>query len=301
MDVSSKLTWAFILGCAGFIGMGRIFAEPPPADANPYSVISDANIFHLNPPPPPPKTEEKPPDVPTVKLTGFIGKGDHKKVMFAVLYKDPKTPTKYLTLSQGEKEADVELLRFDISKEEAQINNSGTLQILTAKSNSFAPTMAVAPHPSGAPQGGGSMPPPDARGIHHPPGTPVPFPALSPQSSAARSSPSASSMESGSMGSGSTAPIIAGSGGYGGSQYNASGSGAIISAGGAVSPGSPINGNGSVAARLANAFANPIVGGSQRPAVTGAPSSPATQWLAMKATEMNGGPPAPPPPPDDDE
>ena len=51
----------------------------------------------------------KPPDLPAVKLSGFQKIGAHMKVYLAIPAKDPKD-TAYLSLQQGEKGSDVEIL-----------------------------------------------------------------------------------------------------------------------------------------------------------------------------------------------
>jgi len=70
-SVRCKLAWAYAFGCVVMVGLGGVLAAAE--DANPYEVIWDRNIFHLNPapipePPPPPK----PPELPKVMLTGIV-------------------------------------------------------------------------------------------------------------------------------------------------------------------------------------------------------------------------------------
>src|ERR1700733_225647 len=98
LSVRFKLTWAFVLGCAGMAGLASALAgaETVLVDANPYSVISDRNVFHLNSPPPPPAPPDpKPVDLPKVMLTGFVGKGHSMKVLLAIPPKDTKDTTYY--------------------------------------------------------------------------------------------------------------------------------------------------------------------------------------------------------------
>ncbi len=60
-------------------------------EANPYAVISDKNVFHLNPPPPPaPAEATKPPDLQKVMLSGFQKVGDRMKVYLAIPAKGPQ-------------------------------------------------------------------------------------------------------------------------------------------------------------------------------------------------------------------
>src|SRR5665213_797581 len=100
---------AIVLGSAAFCGLvvASAFAETTTEDGNPYSVISDKNVFHLNPPPPPPTVKEKPPDLPKVMLSGFQKIGNKMEVFLALPAKDPKD-TAYLAMQAGEKSRDIE-------------------------------------------------------------------------------------------------------------------------------------------------------------------------------------------------
>lgn len=127
---------------------------------NPYSVISDRNIFRLTTAPIPVEPPPKPPDLPKVMLTGFVGKGSSLKILLAIVPKDNKTPTVYATLTAGQKEHDVELLDARPEFEEVDIINSGTRQTLSVRSNSYdseasAPAAAPGRHimPRGMPPG----------------------------------------------------------------------------------------------------------------------------------------------------
>src|ERR1700677_4630546 len=112
------MTWACVLGCAGMTGLAGVLAAAEtnaPADANPYSVISVRNVFHLNDPPPPPPPPEPPPvNLPKVTLTAFVGKGSGMKVYLAIPPKEAKEAI-YFTggLVPGQKDHDVELVRIN--------------------------------------------------------------------------------------------------------------------------------------------------------------------------------------------
>jgi len=159
----SKLAWAGVLGCAAMAGLGGALAaaDSSPAEANPYSVIWDRNVFHLNPEPiPPPPEPPKPAELPKVMLTGIVGKGSSIKVYLAIPPKDAKESTYYTGgLVPGQKDHDVELVAIRADEEEVDIINSGTRQTLSVRSNSYASTAtetAAAPHTGGGPHG---MPP----------------------------------------------------------------------------------------------------------------------------------------------
>ncbi|HEY3860930.1 MAG TPA: hypothetical protein VGO59_03505 [Verrucomicrobiae bacterium] len=279
--MQSKVKYGMVLGFAGLAGLAAVsvFADAPAVmgDANPYSIISDRNVFHLNPPPPPPAAPEpKPVDLPKVMLTGFVGKGDSVKVLLAIPPTDNKDSIHYATLMPGDKQDGVELVRINLKDEAVDIVNSGTPQTLTVKSNSYMAS-AAAP-PAGKPPPG--MPP----GLRRPPG--IAPPGFHPPAAA-------SAMP---FGSGSSGPIIAGgnsSGGYSGSGvYNpSSSSGAIISGG--YSP-PPLQGaNNNIGNQVAASLFNPATGHYQMPVQTAPPAPPEVQAAQMLIREAAGGPPSP--------
>jgi len=306
MRVRIKLTWGWVLGCAGMAWMGTGMAAADiapanahpspvdsnklasvaaaaimtPADANPYSVISNRNVFHLSPPPPPVEEAQAPPDLPKVMLTGFLGKGSFVKVLLAIPPKENKDPMVYLTLAPGEKggEAgrDVELVSIRLDKEEVDIINSGTPQTLSVKSNSFVSTAAPAgPHPGAAP----AMP--RMPGIHRAGGFP---PGMKPQSSTApapSSSGGGSAIVIGGDDQGGSA-IVAGGGGGG---FGESSSGAIVSGGGSFAMG------GGAGAQIPGIFNQP--GQIQTPTSTATPIPLVNQVAHMLLQEAAGGPPSP--------
>ena len=128
-------------------------------DGNPYSVISDKNVFHLNPPPPPPSAvAEKPPDLPKVMLSGFQKIGSKMEVFLALPAKDPKD-TAYLAMQAGEKSRDIEIVAIRDQKHEVDIINTGTPMTLTISNNGFAlmggSAPGTSPKPGGPPGPGG--------------------------------------------------------------------------------------------------------------------------------------------------
>ncbi len=288
MRVSSNLTWVFVLGCAGLASLTASSAAA--AEANPYSVISDRNMFHLNPPPPPPdKDPPKPVDLPKVMLTGFVGKGHSVKVLLAIPPKDNKGHTDYLTLSPGEKGGEqgrnVELVSIRLDKEEVDIINSGTLQTLSVRSNSYAssppaPAAAMPVRQVGGPPGMPSMP-----GLRRP----INFsPPTMPSAPAAAAAPGGGSA------------IIAGERDTSSSMFNGSSGGAIVSGGSPnmpMGPGSGVPGN-NVASQIVNGLFNQNPGAgaaTYQPTVPAGPPVPLVQQAAnMLLHEQAGGPPAPP-------
>lgn len=125
--------------------------------ANPYSVIVERNIFHLNPLPPPPEPEKPKVELPVVKITGFINIGNQSKVLFVSQPKDKKTEPIYYSLSEGEKSANgkLELVKIHPAQEGVDVINDGTLVTLTVKDDSLAPAQGAdaAPPAKGGPPG----------------------------------------------------------------------------------------------------------------------------------------------------
>jgi len=326
MSVSFKLTWRRVSGCAGaaclaWLGTAIAAADITPAnaipspavsnkmalvpaaailaaaDANPYSVISNRNVFHLNPPPPPVVEAPPAPDLPKVMLTGFLGKGKSVKVLLAIPPKENKDPTVYLTLAPGEKGGesgrDVELVQIHLDKEEVDIINSGTPQTLSVKSNSYVPA------PRASPPAGGAPAMPRMPGIRRPPGFPrnAQPPAGAP-AAAATSSEGSAIVVGGGDGNGSA--IVAGGGGGGGNSslaYDASGGGAFVSGGASFGAMASVNNAG---AQMANQIFNRVTGqgfgpgGQVKPAPSGNPMPGVGQAALLQAMETAGGPPAPP-------
>jgi hypothetical protein len=319
--MSSKWTWVWVLGCAGMAGLAttRVAADTDPADANPYSVISDRNVFHLNPPPPPPPpVDPTPVELPKVMLTGFIKKHDIMEVLLAVSGKDTKEKQEsivYLTLTPGEKQHDVELVKVRYDKEEVDIVNSGTLQTLSVKSNSYASTAAPPPaaHGAGAPPMPGGLP-----GFGHRSGLPMRnMPPIPGRPSAAATPSGSSAIIAG--GGGGSAIVSGGAGGAANASspfgsFGSLGSGGVSVSGG--SPNVPIGAapgtmSGGAAEQIATSLFNQQNGQYVKPTPTEPPAPPEVQGknlLVQKLTMggpplppnlqemLDGGPPEPPPP-----
>ena len=277
MIVRAKMSWACVLGFAGMAGLtGALPAvENPSPDANPYTVITVRNVFHLTdpPPPPPPSDANKLADLPKVMLTGFVGKGNSMKVLLAIPPpKDSKETIYYTSLLPGQKDHDVELVAIHLDKEAVDIMNSGTSQTLTVKSNSYL-SSASAP----APGKGGPPGMPAGIGLRRqPPG--FPQPGMPPPGA-----PSAATTPSGGgsaviAGGGSGSGIVAGGGGGSGS----SSSGAYVSGGaGYSSSGTTASANNNAGSQIANTLFNPTTGHYQMPTPTAPAIPPEAQSAAM--------------------
>jgi uncharacterized membrane protein YgcG len=261
MIVSSKITLAYVLSCAGIASLGTAIAasETPGAEANPYSVISDRNIFHLSPEPPPkdPDADKPPVELPKVALTGFIGKGDSIRVLLAIPpAKDSKDGLfSYLSLAPGDRDQGVQLVKIHKDKESVDIMNSGTLQTLT-KSNSLA-SLGSSPRPAGVTEkerpGGIHRP---AIPGYNPPTVPV-VPTAANQGGGGGSSVVIGGRDSGSSSGGTIVSGGSSSGGpqlAGGASAYGGGGGAYV--GGGVPTGAVNSGN-NVGNQIANGLFNP--------------------------------------------
>ncbi len=132
-----------LLGCFLLVQSGRAAPNGPPARtaeeaANPYAVISERNIFHLNPIPPPPPAEETKADLPVVKLSGFFEVGHKVRALLSSLPKKAKEGPTYYDLAEGEKSKEVEVVKIRLKEETVDILNSGTAMTLSLKDDSLA-------------------------------------------------------------------------------------------------------------------------------------------------------------------
>lgn len=166
MSEGAKMTWSARVGLAILFSVpGACLAEPqaisaatvvapgPSEISNPYSVISERNVFRLNPPPPPPEPEKGPPPVlPEVLLNGFMRTGDQWMVLLSAKVDNPDVHGHplifYLTLAEGDKktvgvgakQAEVQLVKAYADLGKIDIINAGTLMTLSKKETSYPRT-----------------------------------------------------------------------------------------------------------------------------------------------------------------
>ena len=134
-----------LLGCVLLVGPG-LAAAPSGEASNPYAVISERNVFHLNPIPPAPLPEKPKLDLPVIKLSGFFKVGSETRALFSSEPKKKEEGPKYYNLAQGEKATDgvVEVVRIDEENGKVDILNSGTPVTLTLKEDSLSSAPAAA-------------------------------------------------------------------------------------------------------------------------------------------------------------
>jgi len=141
-------------------GMQSSAPAPVPAPAanpladNPYSTIVVRNIFGLIPPTPPPDTsaEDLEASLPKIIPTGIMGVFGDWQVLFKVSPAKPAPGTKdeFYSLSEGQRQDDIEVVKIDSEKSIVTFNNHGTTQKLPlsdAPSSSGSGAMPSSPPP----------------------------------------------------------------------------------------------------------------------------------------------------------
>jgi hypothetical protein len=278
------------MACAAMAAVAPAFAGiDGVADDNPYSVISQRNIFRLGTPPPPAAPDaDKSAELPKVMLTGFFESAHVMRVLLAKPpLKDATNSIAYLSLKVGERKDDVEVVRIRYEKGEVDILNSGVPETLSAASNTLAAS-SLALKANGEPRA--DLFKRGTRGFR-----PLPLPGAPP-------APPAAAMQR----AGSYAPTAAGSSG-------------IVLGGGAGSTGASAPGAGIIPHFPEPGVANSGEGAGATPAAgafvsgPGASSSPSSAhgtfphslseaemkaYLASQAAQNQGPAPAPPTPPD---
>jgi hypothetical protein len=121
---------------------------------NPYFIITERNVFHLNPIPPPPEPEKPKEDLPVVKISGFIKVGNSSKALFSSTLKNKKDEPVYYSLAEGEKQGFLELVRIYPDNERVDILNSGVKMTLSIKEDTLKPGAGV-PAATGGPKDNG--------------------------------------------------------------------------------------------------------------------------------------------------
>jgi hypothetical protein len=120
---------------------------------NPYHVIIERNPFRLNPVPVPPPYEPPKPQLPEIKISGFVVNSGHVRALFACIPKIPKEPKLYYSLAEGERDGILQLVKIHLDEQAADIINSGVPMRLTLQENGFQLPAAKNPdHLAGAAQ-----------------------------------------------------------------------------------------------------------------------------------------------------
>ena len=127
-----------LLACA-------VQADVTPLPESPYKVILERNAFNLREPPPPtvlPPTNAPTPPV-NIKLTGVTTNFAGKKAWLMIPAAPPKSPNpQYLSLSEGEKQGEIEVLEINEREATVRILNAGVPASLNFKDNGLAAPVA---------------------------------------------------------------------------------------------------------------------------------------------------------------
>src|SRR5947207_5105090 len=146
MRHGQKMLLSLICGAFLLEEAGAVTAD------NPFQSIVDRNVFGLKPPPPPATPPPPPPPpLPPIALTGIMtGIGKKRALLEAVMpAKPPEQPKKsFYTLSEGEQEGDIKVLKIDDKAGAVEVNLLGTVTNLT-----FASRMPPSAPPPAAPPG----------------------------------------------------------------------------------------------------------------------------------------------------
>jgi hypothetical protein len=292
---SESLRWPCFMACAAMSAAASVFANDDAAiQDNPYTVISQRNIFRLSQPPPPASPDaDKPADLPKVMLTGFVESAHIMRVLLAKPAKDATNSPTYLSLKAGEGKDGVEVVRIRYEKGEVDIINSGTAMTLSAASNTFAAS-GLAFKGTGEARKPGMTGSRGIRGIASPLSGMPPSP---PMTAVPEESPSISTAA------GSSAIIMGGGAGYGAGATPGGGStsprypGAGVASSG-VGSGAPGKASSAQGAFVSGPAGGPIVPPSSASGPTTSMSeAQMIKYLADQAqANQNQGSPATPPP-----
>jgi hypothetical protein len=129
-------------------------AVVPERDVGQYDRIPERNAFGLRPPPSDPLPTNPPAQLPKITLTGITTILGNKRALMMLappIVKPGDTNRQIsLILTEGQREADVEVLQIDEKRGSVRLNNSGTVMTLTFEKDG-AKLPATAPPRTGVP------------------------------------------------------------------------------------------------------------------------------------------------------
>src|SRR6267143_1259265 len=153
------------LGLGGLLLAYAMQADVNPPKDSPYKVILERNAFGLKEIPalPPPGPTNPPAPPVTIKLTGVTTNSTGKKAWMMIPAAPPKNPNpQYLSLSEGEKQGEIEVLEINERETTVKILNAGVPASLNFKDNGLAAPPMI-PGAPGALPGPGGIPQPGIR------------------------------------------------------------------------------------------------------------------------------------------
>jgi len=121
---------------------GAVTAE---SSANPYQVIVDRNVFGLKPPTPVEVVEPPKAPPPKIMLTGITTFGGKRALMKTILPAKPGDQAKeqFLTLKEGQREGEIEVLEIDEKASTVKVNDYGTIITITFEKETPKPGAPV--------------------------------------------------------------------------------------------------------------------------------------------------------------
>jgi hypothetical protein len=176
------------VGLGGLLCACVVQADVSAPKDTPYKVILERNAFGLREIPPPTLASTNPPPAPPVniKLTGVTTNSFGKKAWLMIPAAPPKSPNpQYLSLSEGEKQGEIEVLEINERETTVKILNAGVPASLNFKDNGLAAPAAppVIPGAPGALPTPGGIPQPGIRTASVTPyAVPTPVHTVTPQS-----------------------------------------------------------------------------------------------------------------------
>ena len=143
----------------GGLSGGSLWGIIPDAAVGQYHAIPERNVFGLRPPPAQAAPTNPPAPLPKITLTGITTILESKRALMKLAPTTPKPgdPGKEqsLILTEGQREAGVEVLQIDETAGSVKVNNSGTVMVLTFERDG-------AKLPASPPVAPGTLPAPSA-------------------------------------------------------------------------------------------------------------------------------------------
>jgi hypothetical protein len=127
---------------AGLLLAAPLAAVPAPDTGQPYSKITERNVFNLKPPAPPPTVAPPPQPTSNVKLTGILTILAAKKAVLQIA--DPGKAPESKILKEGEREGEVEVLEINEIEGTVRIKNREQEVLLNFQDHGVKPPTAPA-------------------------------------------------------------------------------------------------------------------------------------------------------------
>jgi len=143
-----KMITAAVKWCMGWqCVLAAATSGAPMSGSSPYRSISERNVFGLRPPVPVVKQQTLAP-LPKIRLTGITTIFGDKRIIV-----EEESPAqlgtlakkKSVTLVQGQKDGQLEVLDVDVKNARVKVDNSGTIQVITFEPLTSGPNVVQNP------------------------------------------------------------------------------------------------------------------------------------------------------------